>query len=360
MKTTREELLRTNKTLRLDNGLYVAATGEHYRNYVWIRDTFYQVRQHLYHNEEMYTQTYHSLLDYLHHIEHNYNGKITNIINKGRGAVNSHEFIHPRFYSDLNEITPEWGNVQLDTLGYLLLGIADGIKAGYKIIRHDADKDMIYKLISVIDSINYHDCQDQGIWEENTEVHTSSVGAILGGLKAIQTVGYHVPQHLIDNGQKVINNSFFRESKTKCTDLALITLIYPFNVLNEEQTRIVIFNCIRVLQKEHGFARYVGDAYYNIANHDDAVRYGRFHDSQKFKYEGNEAEWCFGFTFIALALKHTGCNAIANEYVDLALNTVTKNNEVPELYYSETDTPNDNTPLGWATAMLILALDEMK
>jgi hypothetical protein len=33
---------------------------------------------------------------------------------------------------------------------------------------------------------------------------------------------------------------------------------------------------------------------------------------------------------------------------------------VPELYYSHTDKPNDNTPLGWAESMYVVALEKVR
>jgi len=39
--------------------------------------------------------------------------------------------------------------------------------------------------------------------------------------------------------------------------------------------------------------------------------------------------------------------------------TQTKKNEIPELYYSNTDKPNENTPLGWSESLFITALYEV-
>jgi hypothetical protein len=32
---------------------------------------------------------------------------------------------------------------------------------------------------------------------------------------------------------------------------------------------------------------------------------------------------------------------------------------IPELFFSNTDKPNDNTPLGWSESLFIVALDAM-
>ena len=47
-------------------------------------------------------------------------------------------------------------------------------------------------------------------------------------------------------------------------------------------------------------------------------------------------------------------------YLRQARNTVTSNGEIPELYFSQSPVPNDNTPLGWSESMYVVALQKVK
>ena len=93
--------------------------------------------------------------------------------------------------------------------------------------------------------------------------------------------------------------------------------------------------------RNRGVLRYKGDKYYSNNN--------------------KEAEWCFGFTFLALAHNTLGNKDKAKYYLKLAIErTVIGGCKVPELFLGTTNTYNDNTPLGWSNAMLLLALDNIE
>ena len=70
-----------------------------------------------------------------------------------------------------------------------------------------------------------------------------------------------------------------RESKSKFTDLALLSLIYPFNVVSEKMAREIVRHLEYHLERDRGVIRYKNDRYYN--KNEDEV--------------SEEAEWCFGF-----------------------------------------------------------------
>lgn len=46
---------------------------------------------------------------------------------------------------------------------------------------------------------------------------------------------------------------------------------------------------------------------------------------------------------------------MAKEYLEKSMATIYKG-EIPELYYSDSDRPNENVPLGWAESLFIVAL----
>jgi phosphorylase kinase alpha/beta subunit len=153
-----------------------------------------------------------------------------------------------------------------------------------------------------------------------------------------------VPEDAITLGEKALRELLPRESKSKFTDLALLTLIYPFAVTTEKETEEILRNVEYHLTKDKGVIRYKLDRYYN----------------QNADGYSEEAEWCFGLAWLAIIYADRGEKEKAHYYLRRAKATVTPEGLVPELYYSHTDRPNENTPLGWAESMYVVALKKVK
>ena len=119
------------------------------------------------------------------------------------------------------------------------------------------------------------------MWEENEEVHASSVGACVAGLKKISKI-IDVPPVLIQKGEETLNQLLPRESESKDTDLALLSLIYPYDVVSEGQRMQILQDVERKLVRQRGVIRYAGDYYFN---------------------RDGEAEWTFGFPWLAIIYK---------------------------------------------------------
>lgn len=331
-----DKLYSVNNLLRKPySGLYVASVGNEYVNYVWVRDCYYQTKPMLKKEPEAYIQTYRSLLDYYKGLNYKYNNKVDHLI-KNPSPLDNIRFIHPRFYPNLNEITGDWGNLQIDALGYFFLGIAEGIKNGLQIIRDDSDNEIINKLIDVLVSIKYWNVHDNGIWEEKEEIHSSSLGAVLGGLIALEDVGFNMPLKIYKNGFRTMKNLLPSESLDKSVDLALLTLIYPFNIIDEETSEIIIENVHKFLEKENGVNRYIGDVYYNV---------------------NGEAEWTFGFSYLFFYYIDRDFEK-AEKYIEKIISSIDENGNIPELYFAGTKNANVNNPLGWSVSMAILALEK--
>jgi len=342
IKVILDKLYKVNDLLRKEfSGLYVASLGKNYVNYVWVRDCYYQSKPMLNKTPEAYIQTYHSLLDYYKGLNYKYNNKVDHLI-KNPFPLDNIRFIHPRFYPNLKEITGDWGNLQIDALGYFFLGIAEGLQNGLDIIRDESDNEIINKLINVLVSIKYWNVHDNGIWEENEEIHASSLGAVLGGLIALEDTGFNMPLKIYRNGKKRLNDLLPSESLSKKIDLSLLTLIYPFNVLDDYNTKIIIKNVHKYLERERGLIRYIGDKYYNT-NIDNPI--------------GNEAEWTFGFAYLFFYYVDKNFDK-AEQYLLKLISLIDDNGYIPELFYSKTNTPNDNNPLGWSVSITILAIEK--
>jgi len=256
------------------------------------------------------------------------------------------QFIHARFHPEtFEEFWEEWGNKQHDAVGEVLNLLATLELMGQSVIETEEERNMIQKIVYYLCSIEYWQDADNGIWEENLEIHASSVGSVVAALKkAMQLDWIEVPKEAIENGEHKLRHLLPRESEAKFCDLALLTLIYPFKVTTEEETLEILKNVEYHLTKARGVIRYKGDRYYNH-NQDG---------------HSEEAEWCFGHAWLAIIYAERGDKEKAYHYLELARAEVTTDGLVPELYYSNTNRPNENTPLGWAESMLTIALKKVK
>ena len=112
---------------------------------------------------------------------------------------------------------------------------------------------------------------------------------------------------------------------------------------------------------------YNNDYYKYYINYNNAANNYYVANDYDNKYYNNnidgfseEAEWCFGLSWLAIIYTELGDKEKAYYYLRRAKRTVTAEGKVPELYYSNTDKPNDNTPLGWAESMYVIALHKVK
>lgn len=318
-------------SMRLPNGAYVASPSSDY-SYVWIRDVGYSVLPYLNSACGRYENAYHALLD----LFLRYEWKID--IHTRQKPVFPYEYIHARYSKDLRELFQPWGHAQNDSIGLFLWGVGEGIRYGKPILRDDADKRILQKLVDYLACLEYWQEPDNGMWEENVEIHASSVGACVAGLKSVRML-VDVPDDLIRNGEIALAKLLPRESVSKRTDLALLSLIYPYQVVSRDMAFRILYDVTTKLERKYGCIRYKGDRYYN---------------------EGREAEWCFGFPWIGLCYASLGEDEKAVEYWQKTKQIIPENGEIPELYVGGTSSPNGNTPLAWAVAMAILLQDRVQ
>jgi len=323
-------------------GLFLASDHEVTTGYdkAWIRDNVYEALAFEYSGEwEVVTKDYLTLLDIFDKHIDKINWATTN------KPFESWQFIHARYNPDtLEEFWESWGNKQHDAIGAVLYKLADFEQKGHGMLRNAKDRKSVQTLIYYITNVEYWHDADNGMWEEAEEVHASSIGAVVAGLRKWQEVGgMVVDQDAIDRGQAALDALLPRESETKFTDLALLSLIYPYNVVSKEMAGQIIENLVYHLEREKGVLRYKFDAYYN--KNPDGY--------------SEEAEWCFGLSWLAICYKQLGNDAKAKEYLDKATATVTKDGKIPELYFSNSNEANENTPLGWSESMYVVALNEV-
>src|SRR3989339_356006 len=231
--------LQILRTMRYPTGLFAASrmTAKTGYNLAWIRDNVYTaIGLEAAQKYNIAKKTLRALLDVL--LKHEY--KIDWAVREK--PKHHYQYIHARYDPiTVEEIWEEWGNKQNDAIGALLFKIGDLEEKGIKIIRNEDDTRLLQKLVWYLRSVEYWHDKDNGMWEENEEVHASSIGACVAGLKAVRHI-VDVPKDLIKKGEDELNRILPSESVTKETDLALLSLIYPYNIVNKEQKRAILGN----------------------------------------------------------------------------------------------------------------------
>lgn len=324
------------ESLQHDNGLFSASRKDVKTGYnlCWIRDTVYaSLGFEAVKNTAAVRKIYHALLDLFLKHEH----KIDCMISQPHPKAHF-RYIHARYDPvTMSEVWEEWGNKQNDAIGAVLFKIGELEGKGMKIIRNSSDVGILQKLVKYLEAIHYWHDTDNGMWEGNEEVHSSSVGACVAGLKAIGKItGVNVPQQLIENGEKALQMLLPSESKTKEVDLALLSLIYPYNIVTPQQRDAILKNVEERLVRERGVIRYIGDKYYNE--------------------NGAEAEWTFGFPWLATIYGQLNNPEKHAHYYRKTLEAMNDKGEMPELYYGNTDKCNENTPLAWGQSLSVVAM----
>jgi GH15 family glucan-1,4-alpha-glucosidase len=321
------EILRS---LQQPSGLFIASNPHVTTGYnrAWIRDTIYEsMGLEAVKSYRELIRSYHALLDILLKHEYKINWAIKE---KPRYA---YQYIHARYDPKTgSEIMEEWGNKQNDAIGALLFKIGDLEQKGIRILRNNDDIRILQKLVFYLQSIEYWHDKDNGMWEEAEELHASSVGACVAGLKAIRPV-VDVPAELIKKGEHALTALLPNESATKDSDLALLSLIYPYNIVNHEQQMQILHRVEAYLVKEKGVIRYKGDKYYS---------------------NGEEAQWTFGFPWLAIIYRRLNRPDKYAYYMRKTLEVMNVKGELPELYYANSDIHNENSPLGWSQALFLV------
>jgi GH15 family glucan-1,4-alpha-glucosidase len=320
------------QSLQVPGGLLLAAPaqGTGY-NKAWIRDNIYESLGLEIASPKKALLVMHKLLDILRKHEYKIDWAIR------EKPSHKYQYIHARYnHETLEEYWDEWGNKQNDAVGALLFRAAEMIGKGRNLIRDKYDLRILMKIVQYLRSIRYWEDKDNGVWEKEEEVHASSVGACLAGLKAISKY-VHVPKDLIEKGQEALDKILPRESETKETDLALLSLIYPYNIVSPSQRDAILKGVEGKLVRERGVIRHYGDWYYN---------------------RNGEAEWTMGFPWLAIIYKKLGDRKKFDFYMRKSRFAMNGYGHLPELYYSGSSEHNENTPLGWAQSLYLVALKE--
>ena len=320
------------KKMQYPSGLFAASrmsvkTGY---NLAWIRDNVYTaIGLEAAQKYSLVKKISRALLDVL--LKHEY--KIDWAIKEK--PKYHYQYIHARYDPvTMEELWENWGNKQNDAIGALLFKIGDLEEKGIKILRNENDLRILQKLICYLESIEYWHDKDNGMWEENEEIHASSIGACVTGLKKIGKI-LNVPKDLIKKGEIALNKILPRESETKETDLALLSLIYPYDIVTKEQRGLILKNVEEKLLRKNGVVRYLGD---------------------KYNYRNGEAQWTKGLPWLAIIYKKLNQPGKYSFYMRKTIESMNEQGELPELYYADSNEHNENCPLAWSQALFVAGL----
>jgi phosphorylase kinase alpha/beta subunit len=405
-----ESLLKKQGTFSFsafENRLFSAAIlgkEEQYTGYgnVWVRDNIHIAHAHyIVNNRGIAITNVQTLMTYF----KTHQERFEKIIANEADASDPMMRPHVRFNGhNLEEIQEKWSHAQNDALGYFLWFYC--LLANQKsIVPLPDDLEMIARFVLYFQKIRYWEDEDSGHWEEVRKISASSIGVVVAALEQLkqflqtsplsdyrygkQLITEELLDQLIKAGTTTLENILPAEciqpepSKQRRYDAALLFLIYPLQVIKTAVADQIVQEVIDNLQGEYGIRRYLGDSYwapdYKNKLHAEQ-RTIDFSDNLASRDlllpdKGLEAQWCifdpiisviFGKRFQANGQEEYLTNQI--KYLNRSLGQITAENDqitafrCPELYYLEKDqyVPNDNVPLLWTQANLMVALKEIR
>ncbi len=278
--------------------------------------------------------------------------------------------VHP---TTLETITDDWGHHQMDVFGLFMYKTGDLIRKGYGFRFTTEDFTLISHIRNYIFNMGFE--EDFGMWEEGPEAHSSSFGAVLGGLtmwfdqgfydykyKQKMDIGTLVPvsQRMVADGNKALTELLPRESASRPFDMAQLSLIWPYAIVDYHTKLLILKNVETELVGVRGVRRYPNDVY---SGHGTVP------------HEGETAEWPLGLAWLSICYsklaeyeqdfdaahrpihltwdQRTAYFELAVKYFTQLEAAMTPEGYVPELYLGSR--MGHNTPLAWAQSFHIIS-----
>lgn len=387
----------------LPTGLFPAATVQDKTEYtgyqsVWVRDNIYIAYAHyVLGKTDIVIKNITSLLTYF----QKHRCRFQTII---EGQANPQEVMnrpHIRFDgNNLEEIDQKWAQAQNDALGYFLWFYCKLVNEGI-LTTQSEHLELIALFPLYFQAIAYWQDEDNGHWEEVRKIEASSIGVVLASLKELKQllsktsiasacqykdrrITHQLLDKLIEQGNTALKTILPAEciqrepNKNRRYDAALLFLIYPLQIVEEEIAKQILDDVINNLQGERGIRRYLGDSYWCAdykAKLAPEARTIDFSDNMSERdtllKEGEEAQWCIFDPIISaifgLKFQQTHQKKYLEQqiyYLNRSLSQLTGEDsefgqyKCPELYYLENGNyvPSDATPLLWTQANLLIAL----
>lgn len=260
------EIITTNQH---KSGAYIASPTFSTYNYCWLRDGCFTA-----YSMDIWGRVDSSnrFFDWTDKVISGQASRLDGILQmKERGDIllNS-DYLPSRFKPDGNECNDEWPNFQLDGYGTWLWALTQHIKltgdAGL-LSRYRKSIDIVIEYLTNFWQYPNFDC-----WQENgEEIHTSTLAAIYGGLRAInEFVNDNKIDNTADNIKDYVKSMCIIDGRLKkCTDLdaidaSLIWAAVPFGLFDVKDLEFVntITEIENKLVHDGGVHRYSEDTYY--------------------------------------------------------------------------------------------------
>lgn len=307
---------------------------------------------------------------------------------------------HIRFDGEtLSEIDTPWAHAQNDALGYFLWLWADRCHNPDDFVRlleqppEPWEIESVSLLLQYLYVIEYWHDEDSGHWEEDRKISASSIGVVLAGLKRLRTLENILPQNMLDlceklyeNGCRSLSNILPYECvqsnplKNRKYDSALLFLVYPLEITDDETSDKIVSNVLENLLGEYGIKRYLRDSFY-CTNYESNIAEDRLTTDWSMSTEerdshfrdGGEAQWAIFDPILSVYYARKFRKTDEKEdrlrqtwHLNRSLGQITGPDDrygpfqCPELYYFEREhiQSSRSTPLLWTQANLLHALKE--
>jgi len=391
----------------LENGLFpaaVVAASTEYTGYaaVWVRDNIYVAYSHYILGEtDVALKTVNCLMKYF----QKHKIRFENIIDSQVDPRNVMERPHIRFNGEnLEEINQSWEHAQNDALGYFLWFYCKLVSdKALQPTQQDAEILALFPLY--FGAVSYWQDEDSGHWEEARKVEASSIGVVVASLKALKQLSMepfisHCCQYKdmpitiellddlickgVDALDHILPSECIQSGKERRYDSALLFLIYPLQILDNEIADQIVSDVVEKLQGQYGIPRYLGDSFWCRDYEDipESIRTSISTEREQWLIEngralkdGEEAQWCIFDPILSIifGMKFQKTQKVEflekqTFYLNRSLGQLTVEDfkiggfKCPELYYLKGSNyvPNDATPLLWTQANLRIAFKVME
>jgi len=310
--------------------------------------------------------------------------KMERIIAKPKRKEAVNERPHIRFNAEtLQENEESWAHAQNDALGEVVwLRFLLANESGFAL---DAEERELYAMFPrYFDAIQYWKDADSGAWEEARKVNSSSIGAVMAGLREMDKYVREGSEfagvkksglaELLKQGRRVLEVQLpFEAPPERRTDAALLFLVYPLRVVTDERMKRFIVSLVRArLMGETGIRRYLGDSYF-CQDYEEwfppeersADFAQRLAVRDEFLQPGCEAQWCLFDPVLSVIYgeeyQQTGSTEALQRQLEHLNRSIGQMDEgrCPEMYFLKQGkwTANEHTPLAWTQGNLSLAME---
>ena len=370
--------------------------------HVWVRDNVH-ISHAFYINKQVRAAS--RIMSALMRFFAQHRGRLEDVIEGIADSADPMSRPHVRFNGvTLQESGQTWAHAQNDALGYFLWMYGTLACKGLVKPSHD-EMETLSLFPRYFEAIRYWADEDSGHWEETRKIEASSIGAVVAGLGKLREFfsagrsNIKLPAKRSESSEsflkalerrgrteldKILPHECIQKSSVKKRryDAALLFLVYPLEVVGDAMGDRILKDIAEGLEGPFGIKRYVGDSYW-AADYKDkldaAQRTVDFSDKMEmrntFLVPGQEAQWCLFDPIMSAAFgrryQRTGRKEFLNQqtyYLNRSLGQLTgkakgiKEFQSPEAYYLQRGkyVPNDQTPLLWTQANLLVAMKLME